>query len=285
MWSTAVIAFLGVTALLYSPAASWVFEVNQTQVIERHDESLSSVDPSVEEQLAAARTYNEALSSGAILAANTRVPEGSGVTRDDSLDYWTLLKSDTGVMARIQIPRIGVDLPVFHGTSDRTLESGIGHLQGTSLPIGGESTHAVLTGHRGLAEATLFSDLDQLEVGDVFTVNTFGEVVTYRVVDTRVVEPEDNDALRQEAGRDLMTLVTCTPLGINSHRILVTGERVSPTPSDAAEEATQPARGPGFPWWLVAYVAVIALLVAYVWRAGRPHSARAPRSQRTGREV
>lgn len=269
---TAFVALAGATALVYSSAASWVFALNQTQVVERYDTSINTAQPSAAEQLDEARRYNADLSAGAILAANANVPEGAGVSRNDLYDYWSMLSTPTGVMARIQIPRIDVDLPIYHGTSENTLQRGIGHLEGTSLPVGGDGSHTVLTGHRGLAEARLFSDLDQLEIGDTFTVNTFGEVFTYQVVDTQVVEPDDTQALRQDEGRDLVTLVTCTPLGVNTHRILVTGERVTPTPDKDVESATGPAEAPGFPWWLVAYVIALVGISWYVWWGGRRSS-------------
>ncbi|WP_226531036.1 class C sortase [Microbacterium paraoxydans] len=275
---TAVVALAGATALVYSSAASWVFALNQTQVVDRYYTSINTAQPSAAEQLDEARRYNADLSAGAVLAANTTVPEGDGVSRNQLYDYWSMLSTSTGVMARIQIPKIDVDLPIYHGTSESTLQRGVGHLEGTSLPVGGESTHTVLTGHRGLAEARLFTDLDRLVIGDTFTVNTFGKVLTYKVVDTRVVEPDDTQALRQEEGRDLVTLVTCTPLGVNTHRILVTGERVTPTPDEDLESATGPSDAPGFPWWLVAYVIALTGIGWYVWRGGRRTKPTPPRS-------
>ncbi|WP_344680349.1 class C sortase, partial [Leucobacter komagatae] len=123
-----------------------------------------------------------------------------------------------------------IDLPVYHGTSDATLLKGVGHLQGTSLSMGGDGTRAVLTGHRGLANATMFTHLDQVKVGDTFSVDALGEVFTYRVFDYEVVNAHDTEEIRAVPGKDLMTLITCTPLGVHMHRIIVTGERVTPTP-------------------------------------------------------
>ena len=201
-----------------------------------------------------------------------------GALRDDELTrdldhaYADLLRATpTGVMGRLRVPKIAVDLPIYHGTSDAILAKGVGHLEGTSLPVGGASQHSVLTAHRGLPEAELFNDLDGVELGDRFTIEAFGEVLTYEVIDTRVVEPEDTDTLRAVAGEDLVTLVTCTPLGINSHRYLVTGERVTPTPIEDIAAAGQRPDVPGFPWWiaiLCSAVLLAALLVVISgWRA------------------
>ncbi len=272
---TAIVALAGVTVLCYPWAASWVSDFNQSAIVNNYDSSLAHVDPDRRKQLAAAHAYNEALSSGAMITAGERVPRGDGVAPDGDADYWKLLVTpDDGPMARIQIPKIHVDLPVFHGTSDQTLLQGVGHLEGTSLPVGGRSTHAVLTGHRGLVDATMFTDLDKLSVGDDFVISVFGETLTYRVIDSRVVDPKATESLRQVAGKDLVTLVTCTPLGINTHRILVTGERVTPTPQKYERSAKAPSEA-GFPWWAVVYLAALSLIGRYVWWASSvPGSAR-----------
>lgn len=267
-FATAAIALSGAVLVLYPSAASWISTYNQSLVVSSHSDSLIGVDPDVDEQLASAYDYNTKLSSGAILASNANVPTGSGAVQDpNTVDYWDQLKAPDGVMARLQIPAINVDLPIFHGTSESTLLEGAGHLQGTSLPVGGESAHAVITAHRGLASATMFTDLDRVVVGDVFTLATFGEVLSYQVIDTQVVAPEDTASLRQQEGQDLVTLITCTPLGINSHRILVTAERITPTPVEAIEAAEAPAT-PGFPWWALWALFALTLIISYlIWDA------------------
>lgn len=279
---TVIVAIAGATILVYSPAASWLSAYNQSLIVGDYSDDVATADPGPGEQIAEAHRYNDALSSGALLAANANVPEGDG-TSDGGFDYESLLRTHSGAMSRIQIPGIGVDLPVYHGTSEKTLLRGAGHLEGTSLPVGGESTHAVITAHRGLADAVMFTDLNRVEVGDLFTVATFGEVLTYRVVDTRVVDPSDTTTIRQEEGRDLVTLVTCTPLGINSHRILVTGERATPTPPDALAAASGPSDAPGFPWWFIAYAAAIAAIGVYAWWGGRVPASRRSRGARRTR--
>ncbi|WP_247628028.1 class C sortase [Microbacterium croceum] len=268
-----VAAVVGATVLVYSPAATWLSDYNQSLIVDQYQDDVRDADPGAAEQLAQAHRYNAALSAGALVGAGENVPT-SDAEAAAGFDYDQLLRTRTGVMSRIQIPSIAVDLPVYHGTDDVTLLRGAGHLEGTSLPVGGASTHAVITAHRGLADAVMFTDLDQLRDGDRFTVTTFGEVLTYEVVDIAVVAPSDTLSLRQEAGRDLVTLVTCTPLGINSHRILVTGERVTPTPPASTRAAEAGAEGAGFPWWLLAYAGALLLIGVYAWRSSAS-SARA----------
>lgn len=273
-WTSALlglVAFVGVLVMLYPTTAAWVSQYYQSQLI-RTVESEIRTAPSTEIQqaLADARSYNDALVSGALVGADSRVPTSSG-TSSSGLDYQNLLRADAaGAMGRLRIPAISVDLPIYHGTTDDVLAKGVGHLEGTSLPIGGTSQHSVLTAHRGLASATLFDNLDQLVQGDTFTIEIFGEVLTYRVRDTQIVEPEQTQSLYPVYGEDLVTLVTCTPLGINTHRILVTGERVTPTPPEDVAGAGQSPDIPGFPWWIVADAAALAALIGLIWITGRP---------------
>jgi len=131
-----------------------------------------------------------------------------------------------GVMGYISIPKIDIKIPIYHGTSSEVLSKGVGHLEGSSFPVGGESTHAILSAHRGLPSARLFTDLDQLEVGDKFYIYILDQVYTYQVDQVLVIEPSETEALQIQDGKDLVTLVTCTPYGVNTHRLLVRGERV-----------------------------------------------------------
>ena len=145
-----------------------------------------------------------------------------------------------GVMCYVDIPKINVYLPVQHGTGADTLEKSVGHVVGTSLPVGGSSTHAVLSAHSGMASAKLFSDIDQLEKGDVFYIRVLGEVLAYQVDSINIVLPTDTSLLQIEEGKDLVTLVTCTPFGINTHRLLVRGNRVPYTPEQASAAEEKP---------------------------------------------
>ena len=266
---TAVLAVIGAGTLTYSPAASWFNDYNQSLVVSKYSDSIKDADPSATEQLEQAKAYNDALSAGALIEANTNVPTGDGRSSDDKLDYWKMLRTPSETMARIQVPKVGIDLPVYHGTSEASLLRGAGHLQGTSLPVGGKDTHSVITAHRGLADSTMFTDLDKVGVGDRFIITTFGKVLTYQVIDTKVVEPSDSSSLRQEAGRDLVTLVTCTPLGINTHRILVTGKRITPTPAADLDTANKTAATLSCPWWAVAFLGALVLIGLYTWWGGR----------------
>jgi len=267
-----LIIYVGLLAFLYPTVAGWFSQVNQSRLIESYSETVTGdLDPSAAEQLALAHAYNDALSTGAVLEENERLPTGQGVSSDDTLDYWSILRATPlEVMARLRIPAIDVDLPIYHGTSDATLALGVGHLQGTSLPVGGPGTRAVLTAHRGLASAVLFTHLNQVEVGDTFTIEVLGEVLSYRVRDTQVIDPEDTERLRAEPGKDLVTLVTCTPLGINSQRILVTGERILPTPAADEAAAGEVPDVAGFPWWAVWLIGALVAGVGYIVYAGLP---------------
>ncbi|WP_338088362.1 class C sortase [Nanchangia anserum] len=269
-WSTfiaVVLVLLGVTSMLYPTAASWVDQYNQSHLIAGYEHEVDTADPSAAEQLAMAHRYNESLTFGAELKANERLPYGYGTSSDAQLTYDNLLKTTpSGMMARLIIPSIDVDLPVYHGTSDATLLKGLGHLEGTSLPVGGKSTHAVITGHRGLAEATMFTNLNKVKVGDTIRIEIFGEALTYQVRSSVVVEPDEREKLKIVPGKDLLTLVTCTPLGINTHRILVTAERIpNPEPDPGVGRASEVPR---FPWWIVVYAGALILGVVVVWRSG-----------------
>lgn len=268
----ALAAWLGMCVALYPTVASWFSQYDQSRLVTDYStEVAKGISPSVSEQLTEAHEYNDALNAGALLEADHRLPTGEGTSSNESLDYDKILTADsTGMMARIKIPSIDVDLPVYHGTSDATLAKGVGHLEGTSLPVGGQGTRSVLTGHRGLATATLFTNLNKVEVGDTFTIEVLDQVLTYQVFDTKVVDPDETEALRTVPGKDLVTLVTCTPLGINSQRILVTGERITPTPQEDVDAAGRAPDIPGFPWWAVALVGGTVLAGVYVWRSGYP---------------
>ncbi|MHA7287742.1 class C sortase [Arthrobacter sp. MDT3-44] len=263
----------GAALLLYPAAAAWFSSVEQSREIDKLTQDINDLGAdTLRERLAEARAYNQDLGGGgADVAANERLPLAKDPGAHGTPTYDTMLRGDSeGLMARIRIPAITLDLPVYHGTSNTVLERGIGHLEGTALPVGGPSTHSVLTGHRGLATSELFSKLNEVEVDDTFTIEVFGETLAYRVVETLVVEPEDTESLLIQPGRDLMTLVTCTPLGINSHRILVTGERITPTPQADIDVAGDAPDVPGFPWWMYIAGGVVVATGTYVWASGRP---------------
>ena len=267
----ALLALAGVLTVMYPTIAAWFSQKTQSEVIERLSAEVGQLPATgLDDAIAQAHAYNDALTgSSALLGSYENVPQGEA-TAAGVLAYAEVLRADgTGLIGRIKIPAIAVDLPIYHGTSDATLLRGVGHLEGTALPVGGEGTHSVLTGHRGLADAELFTHLDAVSVGDTFTIEVFGQVLTYRVTGTTVVDPSDTETLYPVRGKDLVTLVTCTPLGINSQRILVTGERVTPTPVEELQHAGEVPDVPGFPWWAVVLASAVLVLTVYVWLMGR----------------
>jgi sortase A len=274
--TVAVVGLLGVLVLLYPATADWFNDINHARQIRNYATDVSVMgDADRAQTLARAHQYNAALGGRASVEARQRIPVADGARLPSGYDYPAILRADAyGLMGRIVIPTIAVDLPIYHGTSDEVLARGVGHLEGSSLPVGGAGTHAVLAGHRGLATSTLFSNLDKVKLDDTFTMFVFGEVLTYRVSDIKVVDPDQAKSLNPVPGADLVTLVTCTPIGINSQRILVTGERVTPTPAKDVAAATAVPAGPGFPWWAAGTGGAVVGLALYVWASGRPRTRR-----------
>lgn len=215
----------GLGVFLYPAIAGFVNEQSQTSAITNYEEAVNALTAEDKaDSLEAARSYNEALAEtqGAIID-----PFGSAGDEGESQEVSFLSVGE--VMGYIQIPEIGIKAPIYEGTSEDVLQKGIGWLKGTSLPVGGESTNSVLTGHRGLPTAKLFTDLDQLEPGDEFFVKNSSEILAYRVTEKKVIDPSESDALAIIEGKDLMTLLTCHPYMVNSHRLLIIGERVAYT--------------------------------------------------------
>lgn len=262
----ALVGLLGAATMLYPLAASWFAQLDQSQLTSSYSSQLS--DETVQERAAAlesAHAYNDTLTGGGAYDPFTQ--QIADVSSAQYADYLAQLQGvPTGVMARVKIPAIGVDLPIYHGTSDSTLLQGVGHLFGTALPVGGPGTHTVLTGHSGLASAVLFTNLEKLTPGDLIQVETYGEKFTYQVRDLTVIEPHDTGLLAPIAGEDLISLVTCTPIGINSHRLVVTAERI---PNPAEPSAALPEQSlPGFPWWLVWSGVALILALLFVLLGG-----------------
>ena len=219
------ILFIGLSLLLYPTASDYWNSFHQTRAIATYAENVANLDNNQYDQLwEDARAYNQALP----FRSNPYY-----LSEEQKAEYESLLDvSGLGVMGYIEIPEIDVSLPIYHGTEESVLQVAVGHLDWTSLPVGGESTHCVLSGHRGLPSAKLFTNLDKLREGDTFLLRVLDEVLTYEVDQILIVEPQETAALRVVEGKDYCTLVTCTPYGINTHRLLVRGHRV-----DNAEQA------------------------------------------------
>lgn len=213
-----LIFLVGLSVMLYPTVSDYVNQKNQSRAVASYSEEVENLsDVDYQAYFDAADDYNRRLAETP--DAFYRPEEVSGYT--DTLDV-----SGTGIMGYITIPKIGVELPVYHGTSDGVLQVAAGHLEGSSLPVGGAGTHAVISAHRGLPSAKLFTNLDELEVGDTFTITVLDRVLTYEVDQISIVLPTETDLLQPVEGKDYVTLMTCTPYGINTHRLLVRGKRI-----------------------------------------------------------
>ncbi len=214
-----LIFFLGLSLLLYPTVADYWNSLHQSRAVAEYAEQVANLDNALYDALLAdAHAYNRTL----LEKDNPYL-----MTDENRETYNSLLNlSGNGVLGYIEIPSIGCSLPIYHGVSESVLQVAIGHLEWSSLPVGGENTHSVVSGHRGLPSAKLFTDLDKLRPGDYFLIRVLDELLTYEVDQILIVNPDEVDALAIEAGEDYVTLVTCTPYGINSHRLLVRGHRV-----------------------------------------------------------
>ena len=224
-----IVLLVGLSLLLYPTFADWWNSMHQSRAVASYVEQVANID---EEQYThlweEAWNYNESLVDR---------PNEYVLTDEQKAEYNSILDvGGLGIMGYIEVPTIGVTLPVYHGTDEAVLQVAVGHLEWTSLPVGGESSHCVVSGHRGLPSARLFTDLDKLVVGDQIIFRVLDEILTYEVDQILIVEPHQTENLMIERGKDLCTLVTCTPYGINTHRLLVRGHRVE------TQEETQTIR-------------------------------------------
>ena len=235
-----ILIFLaGLSLLLYPFVANQWNNHRQKQLIGNYESVISDKEAAGNIDYAAemkkAEAYNDALLPS-ILPDSFAVADAS--TETDSSYEDSLNIAGDGMMGIVEIPKIAIKLPIYHGTGDEVLQKAAGHLEGSSLPIGGESTHAVISAHRGLPSASLFTDLDQLEIGDHFLIHVLDETLCYEVDQILVVDPEDTSALAVEDGEDLVTLLTCTPYGVNTQRLMVRGHRVPYEEQAVADEQT-----------------------------------------------
>lgn len=227
----AVLLFLaGAAVFLYPTFSNWLAEIHQSGVIQEYEDKLASEDASFYvAEWQKAQEYNDNLAGDPV--HDPFVPGTGYALPENYLDCLNV----GSVMGYIEIPKISVRLPIYHGTSEKVLQEGVGHIESTALPIGGDFTHAVLTGHRGLPSARLFTDLNQLKIGDRFYLYILDEVLAYEVDEINTVTPDELQELQTVEGRDLVTLITCTPYGVNTHRLLVRGTRIPYVPEEAEE--------------------------------------------------
>lgn len=223
------LALLASLACLWLPVGTGLARIGADAAVARTAGDASAPDPDSARLIAAAHAYNARLAATQVPSSIGETVEGDAVESSYASDtgYQRQLDGGDGVMATVRVPRIGIVLPVYHGTSSGVLDLGVGHVHGTSLPVGGRSTRTVLSAHSNVLTPTLFTRLDELRAGDAFSIDTHGLVLRYRVISIRSVDPSDTSALAIEPGRDLATLATCTGTG-NSRRLLVTGERYTP---------------------------------------------------------
>lgn len=273
----ALLALLGVLTLVYPTAARWFSDRRHTVEISGYAEEVDRLpDAQGRAILAAAAAYNDDLPTGPLRGVSLANGTASSTGETGAGYRQQLAVPGTDVMASIGIPAIGLDLPIRHGTDEGTLGRGVGHLAGSSLPIGGEGTHAVLTGHSGLVGSSMFDDLHDLEVGDDVVLTALGAVARYEIDSIEVVTPDSTAGLRIEPGEDRLTLVTCTPIGVNSHRLLIHAQRVPDV--SVLDDGSLGGSGivAGFPWWaVVAGSTVAGALATALPRGRRPSRHRA----------
>ena len=224
------VMLVGAGLISYPTFADWVNSRNQSRVVTSYIDAVNKIDPAEYERiLQAAEVYNQNLAEHGVKFV---------WTEEERAEYEKQLSIDgSDIMGYISIDKIGVRLPIHHGTEESVLQTAIGHLEWSSLPVGGESSHCIVSGHRGLPSARLFTDIDKMQEGDIFTLSVLDRVFTYQVDQISTVLPYELENLQIEPGKDYCTLVTCTPYGINTHRLLVRGVRIPNLPENAAETA------------------------------------------------
>ncbi|GMN95455.1 class C sortase [Blautia wexlerae] len=256
--------------ILYPVVSNYVNQLHSTTIATDYEQEVSHLSENLEnEMIEQAREYNKSLIG--ISSFIDPFSDTEGIQTEDDV-YNNLLKiDDTGMMGYIDIPKLDIVLPVYHGISEKVLQSGVGHLPNTSLPVGGESSHAVLSGHRGLANAKIFTDLNKMEVGDVFYIKVLHHTFAYQVDQILTVLPSETDALQIEKGKDYVTLVTCTPYAVNTHRLLVRGTRIPYEEAKNVDEEVGLHRT--IPFYMIILIGGIAAVVI-IWIGTKIYSRR-----------
>lgn len=256
--------------ILYPVVSNYVNQLHSTTIATDYEQEVSHLSENLEnEMIEQAREYNKSLIG--ISSFIDPFSDTEGIQTEDDV-YNNLLKiDDTKMMGYIDIPKIDIVLPIYHGTSESVLQSGVGHLPNTSLPVGGESSHAVLSGHRGLANAKIFTDLNKMEIGDVFYIKILHHTFAYQVDQILTVLPSETDALQIEKGKDYVTLVTCTPYAVNTHRLLVRGTRIPYEEAKKVDEEVGLHRTT--PFYMIILIGGIAAVVI-IWIGTKIYSRR-----------
>ena len=270
-----ILLLAGILVLLYPVFATQYNNARQERIASEFSAVAEQAGPdAVAESLRRADEYNLKASESPILDPWLDAQRPGTEAYQEYLSQLNI----NDVMATVKIPAINVNLPIYHGTESATLDKGVGHLFGTALPVGGESTHTVLTGHTGLGNATMFDQLTSVKMGDYFYIETAGRHLKYQVTDIRVVLPHETESLNKVEGKDLATLITCTPYGVNTHRLLVTGERVPMDDETVAAEAAKVKGSVMKPWMIavLASVAVILLVAGILWLRSRKRKDEEP---------
>jgi sortase A len=263
-----VLFLAGLSLLLYPLVANRWNDYRQSRLISQYEETVAeaaadgSTDYTAEWEKANA--YNEELSP-TILPDSFAIAEGA--QQVDEIYMSCLNLNGDGMMGYVEIPKIRIQIPLYHTTGEDVLQKGAGHLMGSSLPVGGEGTHSVIAAHRGLPSASLFTDLDKLELGDHFILHILGEELYYEVDQINVVEPDETDLLRLEDGKDLVTLLTCTPYGVNSHRLLVRGHRIEQLElkeEETSQTSAATSYHTNYLFWVLVGLAVTGLYILII---------------------
>lgn len=253
---------VGLIISLYPLISNIYSRKNQIQIINDYTEDIKDIDSKkISEELSLANAYNHQLNRAIVL---TDPFDPNAIDMADDVYYDILNYTDDGVMAYINIPKIDINLPIYHGTDNEHMLKGVGHLVGTSFPVGGIDTHAVLSAHSGLSTAELFTNLADLKKGDLFYIHVLNDVLAYEVDKINVVKPDETNDLKIAPGKDYVTLVTCTPYGINSHRLLVRGHRVEYDPNLEKQESKKANNDVWFEEYIKSIISGIGIIVLII---------------------